>query len=338
MECARRWWTLAWLGMTAACAPVVAQYPSWEPTSPLVYEVRDRRLALADLQVSRELWHDRNLSTYSYLRASQISAEEVTFTFVVVDKAVVVERSLLTTFTDERGLGDRMARKTGQPPRLLWRERGREVGRHQGAAPPLTVDQLYDLCRDRVLSARHELVPRLSFHVDGLLQHCGFLSDDCPDCPVASMQTVGWFTPHPWQTPPDVLCPDRFGLFLHLQSPLGGWPCEVCHCEGTNWTDPHPPPAPPKPAPLTPEQRELCRLSGAECPEEPGMEQDICKIDPRVCPPGELLPNRANWVSMYLAMADCRGFGVSPTPACTALPRPTSASDPAWQQRCRPAR
>lgn len=328
--------SLVGLLMAAACAPVVAQYPSWEPTSPMVHVVRDRRLALADLAVSRQYWDALNSTTYSYLRANQVASDEVEFTFLVVNDSQVVERALLTSHPGKQGLGDRMARSDGEPPRVVWREQGRELGSHDRGAPVLTLEQLYDVCRDRVLSKHPELVPRLSFHADGLLQHCGFAADDCPDCPTVSMQAVGHSTPQPWQSPSDIVCPDRFGLFVAGQSPLGGFPCEICRCEATNRTDPNPPP--PAPPALTPEELELCRLEDRECPQGPEGVQDICKIDPAACPLGELVPNRGNWICMYLAMADCGGFGWSPTPACTALPRPTSASDPAWRERCRPSR
>src|SRR5262245_47676695 len=83
--------------MAGACAPVVAQYPSWEPTSPMVYQVRDRRQALEDLAVSRQYWADRNLTTYSYVRAHQASSDDVEFTFLVVAEGKVIERALLAS-------------------------------------------------------------------------------------------------------------------------------------------------------------------------------------------------------------------------------------------------
>lgn len=110
-------------GVAFGCASVSAAYPSWEPTSLMVPAVRDRTVALADLEASHERWRQRGMESYSYLRALRVAPEEVHLTFVVVRKGVVVERALLKSFTDERGLGDRMAVKLDQTPQLLWRER-----------------------------------------------------------------------------------------------------------------------------------------------------------------------------------------------------------------------
>ncbi len=327
-----RLWTFVAAGIAWGCASVRAGYPSWEPTSALVPVVSDRAMALADLEASRKLWLDRRPERYSYVRALQVSPDEAEFTFVAVENGAVVERALLKSFTDDRGLGDRLAGKLGQTPQLLWRERGRELGRHGTGAPALTVEQLYALCRDRVLSVRANHAPRLSFHIDGLLQHCGFLNDDCPDCPVVSMQAVAPITPQPWQAPQDLTCTDRYGLFIDGQDPLGGWPCEICRCEAANRADPRPPPPP---APASPEQLARCEESGLDCPAEPAV-GDICKIDPAACPVPRGWQNRANWSCMWLLTADCRGWTIRPSPECTALPRPSSGSDPVWQRRCRP--
>jgi hypothetical protein len=322
-----------------ACATLHASYPSWEPTPLSVPAVRDRRVALADLEVSRGLWLQRGWASYSYVRTRQTDPDEVEFTLVVVDGDQVVQRALLTSAANQTALGDRLAGKVGEVPQLLWRERGKEVGRNPGGAPALTLAELYDLCRDRVLSARSEHAPRLSFHRDGLLQHCGFLREDCPDCTVVSVQTVGMATPRPWQAPRDVLCTDRYGAFIMDQEPLTGFPCELCRCEGSNLSDPNPPPPPPPGPTLSPEALELCRLNGGDCVEPRSGETDICKIDPAACPPGDRLPNRPNWVSMYLLSADCGGGPVwALTPECLAMPRPTSWSDSDRRARCRSGR
>jgi hypothetical protein len=306
-------WALLLAGTVAGCATVSAKYPSWEPTPSTVPAVSDRKLALADLEVSRQLWLGRAWRDYSYVRARQTSPEDVEFTLIVVRDRSVVERSLFTSETDASGLGDRLSGKFGRAPRLLWRERGREIGRHDVAAPALTADELYDLCRDRVLSVRGAPSPRLSFHRDGLLQHCGFLSQDCDDCATVSVQALSYATPQPWQAPSDLLCTDRYGLFLPGQAPLTSVGCEVCSCEANKPSDPN------------------------ASPNEQGI-GDICKIDPAACPKGELLADRGNWFCKHLLSGDgCGGtFARDLPPECMALPRPTSWSEPAWQRHCRP--
>jgi hypothetical protein len=306
-------------GAVAACTTPRASYPSWEPTSAAVPMVRDPKLALADLEVSRKLWLGRSWQDYSYVRARQTSPDQVEFTLIVVRGGRVSERSLMVLPTDASGLGDRSSGKLGQTPQVRWREHGREIGRHETGAPALTMDQLYDLCRERVLSVQSEHSPRLSFHRDGLLQHCGFLGDDCEDCATVSVQTVAGVTPRPWQVPPDVLCADRYGLFLQGQAPLTESSCEVCWCTASNLADP--------------------RLVPVPIPDADEGGADICKIDPPSCPRVKQ-PDHANWFCKYLLTGD--GCGGAPlrhvTPDCLALPRPTSWSDPAWQRRCGPGR
>lgn len=306
-------WALVLAAALVGCATMSAKYPSWEPTTGAVPAVADRKVALADLQVSRNLWLGRAWRDYSYVRARQASQDNVEFTLIVVRSASVTERSLFTSKLDVNGLGDRMSGKFGQAPRLLWRERGSEVGRHADGAPAHTVDELYDLCRDRVLSVRETSAPRLSFHRDGMLQHCGFLRQDCGDCASASVQALSNVTPQPWQAPSDLLCTDRYGLFLPGQDPLTSVGCEVCSCVANNSADPNAP------------------------PNEEGM-GDICKLDPAACPRGGLPPDRANWFCKHLLSADgCGGSIVGQLrPECMALPRPTSWSEPAWQRHCRP--
>lgn len=313
-----RLWAMVLVGGLAACTTVRAAYPSWEPTPATVPIVRDQRRALADLELSRKLWLERDWQDYSYVRALQTSPDQVEFTLIVVRGGKVSERALLTSQTDANALGDRLSGKLGQPPQMLWREHGREIGRHETGAPALTMDRLYDLCRDRVLSVQSEHSPRLSFHRDGLLQHCGFLSEDCDDCATASVQTVADATPQPWQVPLDVLCTDRHGLFLQWQAPLTANGCELCHCVANNPADPRP---------------------GPDSEEEEADANNICKIDPASCPRREQ-PERASWFCKYLYDADGCSGGIrrDPTPECLALPRPTSWADPAWQARCRPRR
>src|SRR5262245_36454572 len=155
------WTVLVCSLLACASAPQHATYPSWEPTSPVVPKLESRAVARRYLEASRAIWNQYKLERYSYVRARQLAADRVHFTLLVVDHGKVVERALLATRPGDSGLGDRMAGKHGHEPKLLWHERGAGVGTHEGGAPPLTIDQLYDLCRDQVLGAHPELVPRL---------------------------------------------------------------------------------------------------------------------------------------------------------------------------------
>ncbi len=310
--------------MVACSTPRHATYPAWEPTSPVVPRVQNRQRALAALEASRKAWLERGYDRapvpraelerpswlrpgYTYVRALQVDDDEVRFTLLVVESGRVVERSLLSSRPDASGLGDRLGAELGSVPTLHWREALRDVGRHEEGAPPLTVDELYDLCRDQVLGAHPELTPRLSFQRNGLLQHCGFLSDECPECPSASISSVGRTLPQPWQEPQDLVCNDRPGLVVAGDSPWAGGACEMCECLARNRSDPN-------------------------APRQVGGLADICAIDPRACPePHPKPPAMGNWSCKWLLSADCSGGAIDLDPMCTASP---AEFDGEWHRRC----
>jgi hypothetical protein len=326
----------------SACSRSVqhATYPSWEPTSPVVPQVRSRRVARQYLETSRRVWTALGLTDYAYVRAKQIAPDGVHFTLVVVDGATIVERALLASTPGESGLGDRMSGKAGREPELLWRERGKQVGAHAEGAPPLTIDQIYDVCRDQVLGAHGELTPRLYFQLNGLLQHCGFLIDECPDCPVASLVSVGRFGRRPWQQPKDGLCNDATGLVVAGDRPVRDWGCELCTCWERNRENPRGGMrAPISLRRLSAEEEELCRLKPDECPQhlqEPAT-GNICQLDPRACPKAHVPePPMGFWLCKFLLTGDgCDSPRrvLSADPACTGRPSPQNF-DTAWVDHC----
>jgi hypothetical protein len=310
--------------MVGCGGPRHAIYPGWEPTSPIVPRVENRQRALEALEASRKTWLERGYDRawlprpelelfgglrpgYTYVRALQVGDSEVQFTLLVIEKGRVVERSLLSSRPDISGLGDRLRGEHGSVPTLHWREARMDVGKHAEGAPPLTIDELHDLCRDQVLKARPELAPRLSFQRNGLLQHCGFLIDECPDCPVASISSVGRALPQSWQKPQDLVCNDRPGLFVAGDSPLFGGGCESCECLARNQGNPNTPPL---------------------------AHGDICTIDPRAClKPDPEPPPMGTWFCKLLLSADCANGGmIDPHPMC-AGGRPAEF-DGEWQRRC----
>jgi hypothetical protein len=312
--------------LLACSRPQHAAYPGWEPTSPIVPQVKNRRRAIAALEASRKAWLERGWDReaappaerelfgglrpgYAYVRALQVSDEEVEFTLLVVENGRVVERSLLSSRLDASGLGDRLRGEHGSVPKLHWREALGDVGKHAEGAPPLTIDALYDLCRDQVLRAHPELTSRLSFQMNGVLQHCGFLIDECPECPAATVLSVGRTLPRPWQRPQDLVCNDRPGLVVAGDRPWFEWGCEMCDCLARNTGDPR---------------------AGRQ---EGGL-GDICKIDPRACPePDPKPPEMGTWSCKRLLSADCiwGGGSVDPHPMCTGRP---VELDGEWQRRC----
>ncbi len=305
------------LGIVLPCLMVAcsslqhATYPAWEPTSPVVPVVKSRSLARQYLEMSRRLWQDWGNHNYAYLRARQVSADEVQFTLLIVEQDRVVQRALLSARPDESGLGELHDEKYGSAPALLWWERGKEVGKHADGAPPLIVDQLYDVCREQVLDARLELEPRLYFRFDGFLQHCGFLVDDCPDCPVASIQSLGSFTPRLRKEPKDGVCNDRPGLVVAGDHWIGALPCGGCTCSE--------------------------HLRGSEQPSsEEGELENLCKVDPAACDALESNkhPQMGSWYCRTQPVGDCRQDNwYPPEPACTGREHPLSAGA-AWRKRC----
>lgn len=63
-----------------------------------------------------------------------------------------------------------------------WVERGAEVGRHEVGEPPRTLEQVYGVCRDEVLTkdrVRHTIY--LEFQENGVLSLCEYAEKSCVD-------------------------------------------------------------------------------------------------------------------------------------------------------------
>lgn len=140
---------------------------------------------LERLAASRATWEkarDAAGGNYSYevLRISLVSRQT---TRIVVKQGKVVERS----FEQETSVPQ--AVEPGRPAQASkpgWTETGAEIGTHgDGAAPPLTVDEMYDKAATMLATPQGEFRER-SLGIDdrGLLRHCfdrdTRIADDAP--------------------------------------------------------------------------------------------------------------------------------------------------------------
>ena len=314
----RRLSVVAAAQLSCACArPHPARFPSWEPTSALVPAIRDRARARRYLAESRSIWertdpirwswggpdgtHHRQRprrederkprSRYTYVRAMELGDHQVLFTVLVVDRGRVASRSLIEADPDR--LQFNSSSRDPESLRVRWHENNAEVGRHTDGAPAVTIDALYGSCRDDVLATHPELAVHLYFHPDGVLQHCGFLPDECADCPTVSIQSYveSHHDPAAAVSPLDALCSDRYGLFPAGAYALFDW---KCLCESR----------------LRPSRRQT-RETG-----EPGS---ICEIDPAACPRSN--DRGPSW--------SCKTLGFcGPWPQRPTVPREVGKPDP----------
>lgn len=195
-----------------------AEFPSWEPTSSLVPLVADRELALRYIDESWALWQRYGKPDYTYARAYQVSVDTVVFAVSTVRGREVHRVTKLETTLD--GLGDMQSYRSGAPLHVVADDRGNAEGSH-------TIPELYRICRTQIAQQAFAGV-RLYFHHWGLLQHCGYLNEDCEDCETVSIHS---YYPH---AVPDVanvtefFCPDRPGLQPFNSFLLRG--CSDCSC------------------------------------------------------------------------------------------------------------
>lgn len=292
----------------ASCAeaPHHARYPNWDPTSPIVPTVESRTLARKYLATSRARWRKLGYRNYSYVRLHEVSSERLELTVISVKNGKVVQRSLATTRPDAEGLGDHLSHQDGAALELVWREWGEQVGQHRNGAPAATIDALYDLCERDVLSQHPELEVRMFFHRSGVLQHCGFLVDDCPECASVSIQTYAEFMPVRGQQPTHYLCTDLYGAAFPRDAPLRTHHCHDCRC-----------------APIMPQTE-------TRKPQTPLPDEEVCEIDPASCPfsgskPGGL--PRGGFQCSQLLSLDCqRNLMRAPVkhlrPDCIGLVKP----------------
>jgi hypothetical protein len=107
--------------------------------------------------------------TYQYTRSSSsFSGYRSTTTFVV--EADVVVRRAFEGYDENGVLVD------------SFDEQGAEVGSNEGAEPVRTIDELYEICRDEVLTQDPDSnYFYLTFRDDGVLELCVYVPRDCAD-------------------------------------------------------------------------------------------------------------------------------------------------------------
>lgn len=160
--------------------------------------VTDRKVALRYLDESWVLWQRYGKPDYTYTRAYQESSDTVVFVVSTVKDGAVQRTTTLETSLE--GLGDVEKYRSGGPLRVVADERGGAEGSH-------TIPELYQLCRTQIAQQDFAGV-RLYFHHWGLLQHCGYLSEECEDCETVSIHS---YYPHAVPDQAHVMeffCPD----------------------------------------------------------------------------------------------------------------------------------
>ena len=134
-----------------------------------------RRQALDD---SRDSWRAlaaANAETYSYEVGTSSFSGYASRTVLQFESGVATYRRYDLATPDEGGGPGALT--------LQWEERGSEVGGHSGgAAPPATVDALYDQCASQVLTQdpdRNDFV--IGYDDAGILQACFYIPRGCQD-------------------------------------------------------------------------------------------------------------------------------------------------------------
>lgn len=139
---------------------------------------------LERLATSRAIWEkarDAAGGDYSY-EVLQITLVSRQTTRIVVKQGKVVERSF------EQATSLPQAAEPGRPAagsKPGWTETGAEIGTHDGAAPPHTVDELYDKAAKLLATPPGEFRARsLGIEKRGFLHHCferdSRIADDAP--------------------------------------------------------------------------------------------------------------------------------------------------------------
>lgn len=283
----------------AACArPIEARFPSWEPSSSAIPVSESREVARRRLAESRrvfEVWKRRRPRDargqvdergYSYVRVRQTAEDRIEVTLLGVRDGRVVLRALIEAHPDHLETEPKRI-----PPALRavtrWVEREGAVGRHDGGAPALTVERLYDLCEREILAADVAAAPRLYFHPNGVLMHCGYLPSECSDCPTIAIQSLSRHAlvdDSPALDPTRWVCSNERGFYAPgSEDPLLAPDFECLPSKREKKAEPVRASREP---PRTPEQAEACFLSPSECGEqadEPATPPDICRIEPALC-------------------------------------------------------
>ena len=161
-------------GMTAGCgsgsrsSPDAAPDPA--PDAAPAPDAGPDRLAL--LAESLTVWQETKAAddgTYGYTHTTQsFTGYRTITTFVVADDVVV--RRTFEAYDENNQLVE------------SFEEQGDQVGSNQEGAPVYTIDQIYEVCGDEVLTqdpGANELI--LRFHPDGILEACFYRPLDCQD-------------------------------------------------------------------------------------------------------------------------------------------------------------
>jgi hypothetical protein len=129
----------------------------------------DRQALVAE---SLAVWQEVKAAddgTYGYTRRTSSFTGYRTITTFVVSNDVVVRRTY-EGYDESDELVD------------SFDEQGDQVGSNQEGAPVYTIDQIYEVCRDEVLTQDPEANAFfLSFHPDGILEDCLYRSLTCQD-------------------------------------------------------------------------------------------------------------------------------------------------------------
>ncbi|MEI7786676.1 MAG: hypothetical protein WCK08_19985 [Betaproteobacteria bacterium] len=175
--------------LLSACAQPMAPAGPAPVAPPPAFNPTPAALRPIDTQVVQRL--KTSLATWQALRDS-VSA----YHYQVVFESYTGFRSVTTVQVRghqvvERRLQTQAGRASGLT--LQWVETGAELGRHPGAAAPMTLDQLYDLAM-ALLEAPLKPHEQFSLGIDskGLLQHCYIadrrIADDAPKAGVPRLE------------------------------------------------------------------------------------------------------------------------------------------------------
>jgi hypothetical protein len=156
------------IGMTAGCGD---SDPDAAPpdATPAPDAGPDRQALVAE---SLTVWQEVKAAddgTYGYTWTTSSFTGYRTITTFVVSNDVVVRRTY-EAYDENNQLVD------------SFDEQGDQVGSNPGGRPVYTIDQIYEVCRDEVLTQDPEAHAFfLSFHPDGILEACLYRSLTCQD-------------------------------------------------------------------------------------------------------------------------------------------------------------
>jgi len=131
----------------------------------------------ARLEDSQSAWHEvqrQQGNTYSYAVPTESWTGYATRTALQIQASSAAYRRFESTpLLNDDSYG---------PIALEWEERGADVGSHPGGAPPVTLDVLYQRCRNEVLARDPgENTITLAFDERNILRTCVYTPRNCAD-------------------------------------------------------------------------------------------------------------------------------------------------------------